>query len=305
MVALDARLAPKKMVAFDMDGTLLAADHKLTEATKLKVRELSDLGVTVVIASGRSAPALYAHVADLALDAPVAAVCYNGAMCYIFEPNPLNAADASKRKQLLFANALAADASRAVVAFGKKHGLLLQYYSGDSIFVHCITPEHHDFVRRYHELTGARHTLIDDADYQPALQSGDAAKLLFMTDDPDAVVSLVNAAIAAGDLPALTVVRGSPPFFVEILRDDVCKGAGLKQLCDAIDVPLEDTVAFGDGDNDLEFVEMAGVGVAMLNARDIVKQSADRVTEHHHDDDGVAFELEKLQAEGALPRKPN
>ena len=59
-------------------------------------------------------------------------------------------------------------------------------------------------------------------------------------------------------------------------------------------------MAFGDGDNDIEFVQNAGLGIAMKNGRDVLKAVADAVTERTHDEDGVAHELRRLLAEGSF-----
>jgi len=75
------------------------------------------------------------------------------------------------------------------------------------------------------------------------------------------------------------VVRGSPPWFVEVLNPNVCKGNGLKQMSKHLDIPPEEIIAFGDGDNDLEFLDYAGKGIAMKNARDNVKAAANEITE--------------------------
>jgi hydroxymethylpyrimidine pyrophosphatase-like HAD family hydrolase len=71
---------------------------------------------------------------------------------------------------------------------------------------------------------------------------------------------------------------------VEILSPNVHKGHGLKQLCLEIGVPLEEVIAFGDGDNDIEFLELAGKGIAMKNARDTLKAVADEITEWTNDE---------------------
>ncbi len=62
-------------------------------------------------------------------------------------------------------------------------------------------------------------------------------------------------------------------------------------------VPLADVVAFGDGDNDAEFLAAAGLGVAMLNGTAMAKQNAVCVSAKDHDEDGVAVELERIFAE--------
>jgi len=61
-----------------------------------------------------------------------------------------------------------------------------------------------------------------------------------------------------------------------------------------IGVPLDNVVAFGDGDNDIEFLRMAGRGIAMKNARDVAKSAANEVTLFSNDEDGVAMHLELM-----------
>ena len=75
-------------------------------------------------------------------------------------------------------------------------------------------------------------------------------------------------------------------------------GEGLRRMCDALHLDLESCVAFGDGDNDIEFVKIAGLGVAMKNARPTLKEVADRITEATNDENGVAKELHRLEEEG-------
>ena len=89
-------------------------------------------------------------------------------------------------------------------------------------------------------------------------------------------------------------MRGSPPFFVEVLHPDVNKGLGLRRMCEACGIEPDECVVFGDGDNDIEYVQAAGLGIAMSNARDVLKAVADRETEFSNDDDGVAIELRRL-----------
>jgi len=101
------------------------------------------------------------------------------------------------------------------------------------------------------------------------------------------------------------MIRGSPhPFFVEFLRPGCCKGTGLAKLCEAIGISLENVAAFGDGDNDKEMLQLAGLGVAVKNARDVTKASADIVLELTNDQDGVAEFIAKLAREGRFEESP-
>ena len=74
---------------------------------------------------------------------------------------------------------------------------------------------------------------------------------------------------------------------LEINAKDANKGSALKALAEDLGVPIAQTMAFGDGTNDLSMLKMAGCGIAMQNAVDIVRRSADLVT-GSCDEDGVA-----------------
>jgi hydroxymethylpyrimidine pyrophosphatase-like HAD family hydrolase len=99
-----------------------------------------------------------------------------------------------------------------------------------------------------------------------------------------------------------TLVRGSMgSWFLEVLPPAVHKGTGLQRLVtDILHIPLSKVVAFGDGDNDVEFLQLAGYAVAMKNGRDVVKQVAQHVTHYTNDEDGVIRTLHELQAQGLL-----
>ena len=238
-----AKHTMKKLVAFDLDGTLLNPEHRLTQPTLDKLRELDGLGVSIVFATGRSAPAVYEHVAALGIQNTLPCVLYNGAVCYAFPQPCADAAEASARKEELFSLGIDLADAAAVCAFAAERDLLVQYYVGDHIYVRPTCDEHRDLVRRYHELTGASHTTVDE---YPLTES--PAKMLLMTDDPDGVLSTVREAQTSGALPSgLASIRGSPPFFVEMLGQGVYKGSGLAKLCERRGVALEDVIAFGRG----------------------------------------------------------
>jgi hypothetical protein len=174
------------------------------------------------------------------------------------------------------------------------HGYVAQYYVGDDIFVVCKTLADEELVQKYRELTGAHHTYVDSYE-EVVAKHGLPYKILLMTHDVDEVCSAAARITARRThAPTYHAIRGSPPFFVEFLDANTCKGRGLEKLCDSLGVDLASVVAFGDGDNDIEFLQAAGLGVAMRNARPIVQASADQVSAKSHQEDGVAHELDAL-----------
>jgi HAD superfamily hydrolase (TIGR01484 family) len=146
-------------------------------------------------------------------------------------------------------------------------------------------------------LTGVPFVYVKDY-YQSAMKRGLPSKLIILCcgRDVDMVYEEADRLLGAH----AKVIRGSPPWFVEVLHKDVNKGVGLQLLCNRLNVDLEEVITFGDGDNDIEFLQMSGLGVAMKNARETVKAVANLETEHCNDDDGVIRMLEKLEQEGKL-----
>ena len=80
----------------------------------------------------------------------------------------------------------------------------------------------------------------------------------------------------------------SSPYYLEIFPKEAGKGSAVKKLAEILGVPIGNTYAAGDEENDISMLEAAGVGVAMLNAKDAVKKVCDIVTKEDNDNDGLA-----------------
>ena len=285
------------MVALDMDGTLLNKQHQLSDGSIEALRSLDERGMTIALCSGRSTIAMHDAAEKLGLSrTPI--VSFNGAAGLIATPPGFNLAASE-----LFTTPVPEATVDALLGVCERQGVLVQYYIGNDIYVACKSDQHVDLTRRYAALTGvAAHLYVDS--YDEARQRGLPYKCLVLTDEVDEQLAMLREAMPAG---AATLIRGSPPFFVEVLNCHVNKGVGLQRMCEALGLAAEAVVAFGDGDNDVEFVQAAGLGVAMCNARPTLKAVADRVTDRNNDADGVAYTLQQLESEGLLalpaPRK--
>lgn len=84
------------------------------------------------------------------------------------------------------------------------------------------------------------------------------------------------------------------PEYLEFLNRDADKGIGLRKISEFYGIKRESIIAFGDGENDIEMLEFAGMGVALSNAGDKVKAAADYIAEHDNNEAGVAMVLSKL-----------
>ena len=277
-----------QVAAFDLDGTLLSPSHTLTDATVSAVRRLSSSGVKVVIATGRSAPAVRVHVDRLGLGVDVPAVVYNGGMHLNFKGG------VSAGEEVAGTSPVPGRWAAAALSYAQKKGLLLQYYTPLGIYAQPKNDEHEVFMRRYEALTGVKQIVVEDG-YE-GVREGDPEplKILLMSHEPARTLKDVKAVMGG-----CTLVEGD--FFVEILGEGTCKGSTTEKLCASLGVPMSSVLAFGDGDNDVEFLSSAGLGVAMRNGVDRAKGAADRVSQFGNDEDGVARELDTLREEGLIP----
>ena len=109
------------------------------------------------------------------------------------------------------------------------------------------------------------------------LHTHEASKILILEEPCDV---LYNESLQSFPTDEYSLIKGSPhAFFVEYLPANVTKGSGLQLLCQELNIPLKEVIAFGDGDNDVEFLQVAGIGVAVWNARDVTKAVANVVLE--------------------------
>jgi len=263
----------KKLIALDLDGTLLTREKTISPRTKAMLREAIALGHHVVIATGRPAHASMPYYDELELNTPM--VNYNGALTHhAKDPNwgqhhfPLERNDA-----LAILEACERIGAENMVAEIKD-----DYYmkSHDADFIRTICAG------------------------RAPLAVGEMSQLL--TENPTALLIKPNDAVVH-DLRAHLQQHhahmieqrlwGAPWHVIEIVRSGVTKATGLQVIAEHYGVRQEDVIAFGDEDNDLEMIQYAGHGVAMGNANQILKDVANHITATN-DEDGIALMLEKL-----------
>lgn len=303
------------MVAFDLDGTLLGQDHKISDYSVQYLRSLHQKGLIISIATGRSPAAIAEVIRRLNFDFPsphslgFPIVTTNGAkgihVCHDTtlevgekkegDGNPM--IDGRMKVTELFHQPVPLDLARKTLKVAKDIGCVTNYYIGHDIYAQVLEDWHLEATKKYSNLTGVDFTYCKD-DYQEAMQRGLPSKLLVLCEPHTIDDTFQKVDEALGH--EAKVIRGSPPFFVEVLNKNVNKGNGLQSLCESLGVDISECIAFGDGDNDIEFIVKAGLGVAMMNARDTVKEIADAITDHSNHEDGAIRMLQRLESENKL-----
>jgi Cof subfamily protein (haloacid dehalogenase superfamily) len=171
--------------------------------------------------------------------------------------------------------------ARETIAALNNEGFGLNCYVNDELYVAEITPE----ARRYADFQGIELHPVGDL-----LQWLDEPPTkLVVIDDPEVLDGLKQGMLARfGDR---LYISKSLPYFLEFASPDVTKASGLEFAAERLGFSQEHTVAFGDGENDIELVEWAGYGVAVENAHKLVKDVADFVCPSV-EEEGVAQVLE-------------
>ncbi len=240
----------------------------LRPRTRAAIAAARAAGIHVVLVTGRMFQTVRRYAREAGIDDPV--VCYQGAVVadpvtgrwFRHVPIPL---------------ALARETIAAVNA----EGFGLNCYVDDELYVAEITPE----AKRYADFQDLElHPVGDLLEWldQPPTK-------LVVIDDPKVLDGLKRRMLERFD--GRLYISTSLPYFLEFASPDVTKASGMKFLAEHVGFTVERTVAFGDGENDIELVEWAGYGVAVGNAHQLVKHAADFVCPSV-DEEGVAQVLE-------------
>jgi Cof subfamily protein (haloacid dehalogenase superfamily) len=257
-----------KLVASDLDGTLVGRDLQMSDRT---VAVLNALPVPLVIVTGRPIRWL-GYVYDQLSTVPLAVVA-NGAAVYDPHSDHLLYSASLTADELAHACAtLRAAIPDAVFAVERDGGRRLL-----SEPAHPVSPWEQNFRSwRTAELA--------------ELVAEPAAKLLVCANDRDA--DEFTALVSATLLGAYETTQSSPSGLVEISGAGVTKASGLAWVAARLGVYADDVVAFGDMPNDIPMLIWAATGVAMANAHPAVLAAADEIT-LSNEEDGVASWLER------------
>ena len=256
-----------RLVATDLDGTLVRSDGSISSRTTAAVRAAQDAGITVVAVTGRP-PRWMTEVGHVLGDG--LAICANGA--FVIDLRSLEIV-----RSFPMESAVAYDVARALRAVVP--GAVFAVESGQA-FGHEPTyparwPTPGDTV------VAELERLLEAPVNKLLARAGDL--------DPDEFLDLAHGAVAS----LATVTHSSNDGLVEISAAGVTKASTLAVLCEELGVDPSETVAFGDMPNDLPMLTWAGRGIAVANAHPAVLAAAEEVTASN-DDDGVAVVLERL-----------
>lgn len=263
-----------KLIAMDLDGTLNNDQKIITPKTKAALMDAQSRGIRLVLASARPSPGLYKERDALRLqEFGGILMSYNGGRIV----------DAATG-QVLHETAMDIEVARQMLAFLKKLPVTPILDDGKQFYVEDIDGYKVDYECCNNNMVC---TQVDDL---TAYLNFAPVKIL-MSVQPEEIKT-VQSQIADALPDSLAVVQ-TAPFYLEVIPRSINKGQGLLEICRYLQITAEETVAFGDAENDIPMLRAAGMGIAMGNAPEGVKGEADAVTLSNNDD-GIAAALESL-----------
>ena len=253
-----------RVLAVDLDGTLLRADKVPHPSSAEALRRAEAAGITVVIASGRALPAVQSFTAELGLHGPC--IGANGA--------DVAAPDGTRWRH----DRIDGQAAANLVAEARRRGLTTAVYGFDRVYL----------VRRpggpepeFQRIIRTPTQLVNEED----VASLDIGKVLVM-EDPEISDETRRALLGVMDLGFLRSTD-SEPHFMEFLGLRTSKASAVQEVGERLGISAAETAAIGDYLNDLEMIEYAGIGAAMGNGHAALRTAAN-LTVATNEDGGVA-----------------
>jgi Cof subfamily protein (haloacid dehalogenase superfamily) len=244
-------------------------DGVLRPRTLATLRRAHAAGLHVIVVTGRMFQSVRRALAPAALGDPV--ICYQGAV--------VADGDGAWLRHV----PIELDLAREALEFVQHEGYSPNVYVGDELYVAEVSAAAREYAEFQHLQVHPVGDLLDWLAQPPTK--------LVCVGDPDALSAVERRAKEHfGDR---MYISKSLPYFLELAAPGVTKGAGLDFLARHMGFTPEETVAFGDGENDVELVEWAGYGVAVANAHDRVKAVADWIAPSAQDE-GVAQVIDDL-----------
>ncbi|WP_188205299.1 sugar-phosphatase [Desemzia incerta] len=266
---------PIKLIAIDIDGTLLTPEKIISERVKETLLKAKEAGIKIVLSTGRPLPGATDYLTALELtNKGDYAITYNGALV-----------QDTHSGEVLANHTLDINDFHRIEEMSRKVGV--HYHTTTQDAMYTSNKDISAYTVREAMLVNMplKFRTVEEMDESIAISK------MMMIDEP-AVLDEGIKQLPKEFLDRYTVLR-SEPFYLEILNPSASKGQALKSLIDILGLTPDEVMAIGDNENDLDMIQFAGMGVAMGNAVPIVKENATYITDTNAND-GVATVIEKF-----------
>lgn len=262
-----------ELVVADLDGTLLDTNHEVSERAAQAIKKLREQHIRFMLATGKTRQSAIKIIEQLGLDTP--GVYVQGLV--------LQNADGSIRHQTTLDPAIA----RQAITFAEDRGFSLVAYSGTTTYVR--KRDHNtnlivEYGEPEPEVVGPLQNILGHTSVNKVaiIDRADARR-----------VKAVRWQLNMQFNGAATLLQPAVAEMLEVLPKGTSKGGGLRMLLKDMGIPPSKVLAVGDGENDIEMLQYAGIGVAVANADEFVRKAANHVTTASYGD-GLAEAIERF-----------
>ena len=257
------------MVATDIDGTIANWDGEFSPAVRNCLKILSNIGIKVVLVTGRMHSSAIHVAKDLELTTPI--ISYQGGLVKDLDG------------KTLYQQNLNSDYAKEIIKWAEENNIHINLYIDDKLYVN----KDDEIIKKYVDGKYIDYTVCSFDD----LEIANVNKILAIDySDAQKVTGWVEELQAK--YPDLYIVK-STPYFCEIGSGLAKKSLGVEFLCKLWNIQTNEVLTIGDQNNDIDLIKSGGVGVAMGNATDELKHCADYITDTV-DNDGFVKAIEKF-----------
>jgi hypothetical protein len=259
-----------KLIALDLDGTVLNSCGYISDKTLTAIKMAIEKGVQVVLATGRSVGLICDEIKSI--EEITYAISSNGAAVVNLRKN-----------EMVFSNFITIDILKKIIKIIKDYPIVVEFYSNGNAYIDeevFINPVKYGLSEKCLNLMSDSHNLIknilsvvDDRSECEWIKCVEKINIPFLKDDMKNEV--YNSLLSINDKVKIT---SSVEDNLEINIHSANKGAGLEKLTELLEIDLKEIAAIGDNNNDIEMLQMAGIGIAMGNASEDIKARADFIT---------------------------
>ncbi|GAA0746006.1 Cof-type HAD-IIB family hydrolase [Clostridium oceanicum] len=269
-----------KLIAIDMDGTLLNDDKIITDKNLRMIENAKNKGVKVVICSGRIPGGLKFYEKTISKGQPM--ICANGAIIL------------NDKKDIIFSDSLKKDTFGKIVDTLRKDKDTYYHFYDDNIMctekMEFSANKIYEFNNKIDRQYRMEIRVVPDSKEYIKRKVGLISKLVVVDEDREYLKKLRKN---IQDKFEVSITKSNINN-IEITSKGINKGIGLKKLANYYNIPIDQCIAIGNDENDISMIKEAGIGVVMKNARDSIKTFGNYITKNDNNNDGIAEVIEKF-----------
>ncbi|MBW4829065.1 MAG: HAD family hydrolase [Clostridiaceae bacterium] len=259
-----------KLVAIDIDGTLIDDDFEVSKRTINKIRALRNKGINITLATGRTYSSAKQYADLLNIDDPI--ICYNGALI-----------KDNSNGNIIYDARLPLDISKRIIEFGEKEKLNIKVYTDDILYVEEDDERTREICRNHkigYEVIGRLSENI-----------GKGAQMIILIEDEERIGE-IRKKIDSINIKNISYTM-STPRSLEFGAPGVNKGNALKVLAEKYGIESKEILTIGNSLNDLGMFKYADTGIAMKNSDRILLEEWDKISKYDNNEEGVFHILDK------------